>query len=364
MNRPQDLAIYIHWPFCKSKCPYCDFYKELARGCDEEKIIDEYLCALKKYYFLMPKRKIKSIFFGGGTPSLISPKNIEKIIDFICKNWVIQDDIEISLEANPNTNHKNLFKDLKLAGINRLSLGAQALNEDDLRFLGRTHSLEAARLSLQEIVQIFDNHSADLIYARPQQTKEEWQKELNEICSYGLRHLSLYQLTIEENTVFYHKHIKPLDDDKSAELYSFTREYLTKQGYNMYEVSNFARSGYESKHNLTYWQGGDYIGIGKSAQGRLTLNNNFYAINYPFENEYISANERAEELIITGLRLVSGIDKSTFQNIIGVPLSEFINQAKLQEFKELNLITETSKNLAATPHGFLFLNLLIRQLCL
>lgn len=364
MYKPQDLAVYIHWAFCKSKCPYCDFYKELARNCDEEKIIGEYLKSLKKYHDLLPERQIKSIFFGGGTPSLISPQNIEKIINFICKKWKIANNIEISLEANPNSNRPNMFRDLKSAGINRLSLGVQALNEEELRFLGRTHSLDEARRSLREIVQIFSNHSADLIYARPQQTAENWRKELAEICSYGLKHLSLYQLTIEENTVFYRKNIKPLDEEKSAALYSFTRGYLDEHGYNLYEVSNFARSGFESRHNLTYWQGGDYIGIGKSAQGRLTLNGNFYAVNYPFLNEKLTLAERAEELIITGLRLVKGIDKAAFQNIIGAPLEQFIDTNKAKELQELGLLTETPQTLAATPQGLLVLNTLIYELCL
>ncbi len=364
MYAPDDLAIYIHWPFCKSKCPYCDFYKELARGTDEDKIINEYIAAFKRYSDLLPQRKIKSIFFGGGTPSLISAQNIAKLIDFICCKWSICPDIEVSLEANPNSNHANMFKDLRLAGINRLSLGIQALNEQDLRFLGRTHSLQEARQSLEEVIKTFDNHSADLIYARPAQTLNEWQKELEEICTYGLKHLSLYQLTIEENTVFARKNIKPLDDDKAADLYSFTRDFLDTRSYKMYEVSNFAQEGFQSRHNLTYWQGGDYIGIGKSAQGRLTLNNEFFAVDYPFHNEKLSAEERAEELILTGLRLTQGLNKHLFRTIIGRDLADFINNSALQQLKELNLITETTDFLTATPQGFLVLNTLIEQLCL
>lgn len=364
MYKPQDLAIYIHWPFCKSKCPYCDFYKELARNCDEEELISEYLEALKKYYELLPNREIKSIFFGGGTPSLLKPQNIAKIIDCINKHWKIQNNIEISLEANPNSNRKNMFRDLKNAGINRLSLGVQALNESDLKFLGRTHTLQKARESLQEIIKIFDNHSADLIYARPQQTKSEWQQELAEICGYGLKHLSLYQLTIEENTIFARKNIEALNDEASADLYTYTREYLAGKGYNLYEVSNFAQTGYESRHNLTYWQGGDYIGIGKSAQGRLTKNGTFFAVDYPFINEAISTAERAEELIITGLRLTKGINKKTFQTIIGSPLDDYINILHLKELKKMGLLTENPEYLSATPRGLLVLNTIIEQLSL
>ncbi|MDO4162529.1 MAG: radical SAM family heme chaperone HemW [Pseudomonadota bacterium] len=363
MYKPRDLAIYIHWPFCKSKCPYCDFYKKTANLCDEETLIDEYLKALRHYHEILPDREIKSVFFGGGTPSLIKPANIAKITDFIYKQWPVAVNVEISLEANPNTNRKNMFADLKNAGINRLSLGVQALNDADLRFLGRTHDLQTARQCLEEIVQIFDNHSADLIYARPRQTMDEWQKELQEICSYGLKHLSLYQLTIEENTVFYRKNIKPLPDDEAADLYLFTKKYLAGCGYPLYEVSNFARPDFQSRHNLTYWQGGDYIGIGQSAQGRLTLDNKFYAVDYPFHNEELSVNERAEELILTGLRLASGIQKKTFQNIIGRPLSEFISQPALTELQALNLISETDDSLTAADKGFLLLNTLIEKLC-
>lgn len=362
MYSPENLAVYIHWPFCRSKCPYCDFYKELARNVDEEKIIAGYLDALRRYHELAPDRLITSVFFGGGTPSLISPQNIARLLDFIASVWNMSENPEISLEANPNTDSDSLFTDLKNAGINRLSLGVQALNENSLRFLGRTHSLNDARRCLEKITAVFENHSADLIYALPQQNIAEWQNELTEICSYGLRHLSLYQLTIEEGTVFARRNIEPLEEEKAAEMYEFTRAFLSARGYEMYEVSNFARKGFQSRHNLVYWQGGDYIGIGKSAHGRLTLNGKTYACEYPFMHQELTPEARAEELLITGLRLTRGVNKKTFQHITGIILNEFINSAALKELKELDLLTETADFLAATPAGMLLLNTVIKKL--
>lgn len=363
MTTSNQLSIYIHWPFCKSKCPYCDFYKEIAPNINQDIIIDEYISSLEKYHKLTNERIIKSIFFGGGTPSLIRPQNIERIINFITKKWKIDADIEISLEANPNSEYSSMFSDLKNAGINRLSLGVQALNEQDLKFLGRTHNLSTARNCIKKITNIYDNHSVDLIYARPNQKLNEWENELQEITSYGLKHISLYQLTIEENTVFAKKNIKPLDEDSSIDFYKFTKSYLYEKKYNMYEVSNFSLSNYQSKHNLTYWQGGDYIGIGKSAHGRLKINNQHFATQYPFIHEKLTPSERAEELIIMGLRLSCGINKQSFKQICTIDIHDIINQNKLSTLKELNLINEDETHLYATDEGFLLLNKIIEELC-
>jgi oxygen-independent coproporphyrinogen-3 oxidase len=244
-----------------------------------------------------------------------------------------------------------------------LSLGVQALNEADLRFLGRTHNLTMARACLAEIVRIFDNHSADLIYARPQQNIASWQKELNEICSYDLRHISLYQLTIEEGTVFARKNIQALDEDEAAEMYDFTRDFLRDAGYLHYEVSNFARLGYESRHNLTYWQGGDYLGIGASAHGRIYLNGQHLATVYPFEHTALTAQERARELILMGLRLTEGLNKQRFKQICGRDFSECINLKHKQNLLELGLLEENHHFIRATYSGMLVLNAIISQLC-
>ena len=362
MYQPQEIAVYIHWPFCKSKCPYCDFYKELARNTDQNTLIDEYINALQRYRQILPDRVVKSVFFGGGTPSLIKPENVAKIIDKIAQFWPIKANAEISLEANPNTHFQTIFTDLKNAGINRLSLGVQALNEADLRFLGRTHTLKTARHCLAEIAQVFDNHSADLIYARPQQKFADWEKELTEICSYGLKHLSLYQLTIEENTVFAQKGVQPLNEDDAATMYDLTRDFLAAQNYSLYEVSNFAQAGFESVHNLTYWQGGDYIGVGKSAHGRFVLNGTHYAAEYPFTHTPLTPQERAEELVFMGLRLTSGIDKAEFQKICGFDLSEVINTEKSKNLQNAGFLAETPTHFFATRSGLLLLNQIIEQL--
>jgi len=363
MSLANELAVYIHWPFCKSKCPYCDFYKEVRKDIPQDDIIAQYLTDLQKYHDLTADRTVKSVFFGGGTPSLIEPRNIEKILNKIATLWPLKDNAEISLEANPNTHYKSLFTDFKIAGINRLSLGVQALNDNDLRFLGRTHDLAAARNCLSEITKVFDNHSADLIYARPAQDIKQWQKELNEIVSYGLKHISLYQLTIEPNTVFARKNIEPLNDEDAVKMYNLTRDFLTANGYEHYEVSNFARSSFQSVHNLTYWQGGDYIGIGKSAHGRLKLNNKFITTVYPFIHEEISPQERAEELLIMGLRLTKGINLHEFENICGLPFHQCINKQKLQQLKELGLLHETDSHVYPTYDGMLLLNQIIAELC-
>ncbi len=363
MHDNNDIAIYIHWPFCKSKCPYCDFYKELYININQDDIINEYITSLYRYHELLPDRCVKSVFFGGGTPSLILPHNIEKILNTVCKLWPLYSDPEISLEANPNTDSATLFSDLKQAGINRLSLGVQALNDTDLHFLGRTHNTADARQCLEKIVKTFDNHSADLIYARPEQKLAQWHDELKEITSYGLKHLSLYQLTIEENTVFARKNIKPLSEDKALEMYKFSGDFLAAKNYPQYEVSNYAVPQFASRHNLTYWQGGEYIGIGKSAHGRLKINNKHIATVYPFIDEELTQQQRAEELIIMGLRLTKGIDKKTFKKICGLNLYDCINLSKLHILEELHLIKDTSDHLYATKCGFPVLNQIINELC-
>lgn len=363
MYQPKDIAVYIHWPFCKSKCPYCDFYKELNRNVPEQELIDEYIRALDKYHDMLPQRCVKSIFFGGGTPSLLKAENVEKLVDFITKKWSCRDNIEISLEANPNSRYGTMFADLKQAGINRLSLGVQALQENDLRFLGRTHSLQQARASIEEVIRTFDNHSVDLIYARPHQTMENWLQELREVVHYGLKHISLYQLTIEEGTVFWRKGVQPLEENAALEMYVKTCEFLENSGYRQYEISNFAQAGFASIHNLTYWQGGDYIGIGKSAHGRLYLNGKHLASQYPFETEEITAQERAEELIIMGLRLTDGLNKDDFLKICGIPFQEFIHQQNFQDLITLGLLQENDTNVFATRRGLPLLNEIIRQLC-
>lgn len=357
------FGIYIHWPFCLSKCPYCDFFSQIKKDVEQETIIKEYLEDLDFYAEKTGDRVVESIFFGGGTPSLIKPNLIEKIINHIQQKWKCKKDIEISLEANPNSDRKNLFKDLRQAGINRLSLGVQALNDKDLKFLGRTHNLEQAYTAIDEVLQNFDNHSFDLIYARPKQTLSAWQEEIKQAVHFGFKHLSMYQLTIEEGTVFYKKQVEAAEEDIAREMYLFTNQYLQENGYLQYEVSNYAQSGFPSRHNLLYWQGDDYLGIGKSAHGRLKIGNRFYALTHRRQEEEISAHDRAEELIIMGLRLNEGISKEKFYNVCGIKLADFINQKNLSALKAEKLIEETKTHMLATNEGRLVLNKLIEDLC-
>jgi len=357
------LSVYIHWPYCLSKCPYCDFFSKVDKHVDQKQIIDGYLDDLNWYHDLTAKQTVQSIFFGGGTPSMIEPQYIEKVINHIFKLWPTTKQVEISLEANPNTNRPNLFADLRLAGINRLSLGIQALNDKDLKFLGRTHNLSRALHAVDEVTRLFDNHSADLIYARPGQTAEAWKQELNQISELGLKHLSLYQLTIEEGTFFARKGIKPMDDEPAAELYALTQEFLAAKGYPQYEVSNFAHPGYESIHNLAYWRGQNYLGIGPAAHGRIKTTDKIYASTHHRQLEELTPQERAEELIIMGLRIREGINKENFRRQCGLELTGFVNDKARQSLIRQKLLFEDKHSLRAANRGFLLLNKIIEELC-
>lgn len=381
------LGIYIHWPYCRSKCPYCDFYKEIRKDVPQEEIVDGYLEDLEFYRQYTGGRQVSSIFFGGGTPSLMEPRQVGRLIDYINSVWGLTPEAEISLEANPNSHYPQMFADLHRAGINRLSLGVQALNDDDLRFLGRTHNLKQAYAAVDEVLKNFDNHSIDLIYARPNQSLSSWEKELKQAAAMGLKHISLYQLTIEDGTVFSRKGIKPLDDEAAAEMYLATENLLQSFNYQKYEVSNYALPGFESRHNLLYWTGQDYIGVGPSAHGRLTVFNGdlkqnsgarnsrahdklkqnlpapvFYATTHRCRLEKISAEERAEELLLMGLRLVSGIDKAAFEKNCGIRLDDFVNRRYLTDLAAGGWLEDSSLFLRATAKGFPVLNFLIEQL--
>lgn len=359
----RQLSVYIHWPYCRSKCPYCDFFKRVEKNTPQQEIIDSYIRELNYYKTLIPNRRIRSIFFGGGTPSLIEPQYVERLIDRIFALWPAEDKPEISLEANPNSQYPNMFRDLKSAGINRLSLGVQALNEKDLRFLGRTHTLCEAYRSIDEVLKNFENHSIDLIYARPAQTPKAWLEELKQAASLGLRHLSLYQLTIEEGTVFAAKNIKPADDESAVLMYEETTAYLRQNGYPRYEVSNFAAAEFESKHNKCYWQGDEYIGIGESAHGRVQTPQGWLALTHPHRSEPLSSAERAEELILMGLRLQKGINKEKFEQLCGLNFDRFVSHKALQKLSADGYLVDTSACCTATDEGFLVLDKLIEELC-
>lgn len=359
----EKLAIYFHWPWCKSKCPYCDFFKRVEKNVDQRAVIDAYLRDLTYYHNLLPNREICSVFFGGGTPSLIAPQNIDALLARIAQLWPMTTKAEISLEANPNSEYPQMFQQLKNAGINRLSLGVQALNDADLRVLGRTHNLQQARHCIEQVVTTFDNHSMDLIYARPQQTLEAWLNELQTATNFGFKHLSLYQLTIEEGTPFAKKKLELPDEETAAEMYLQTNAFMEDAGYPFYEVSNYAPAAYESVHNKCYWLGTDYIGIGESAHGRLTLNGHFFATTHPRQMLELSPDERAEELLLTGLRLRQGINKALFRQICGFDLEKIIDTNALFSLVQQGLLADTGTHLRATFDGMLLLNRVVAELC-
>lgn len=268
----KSLAVYIHWPFCKSKCPYCDFNSHVRDGVDQARWRAALLKELEYMAAKAPNRTVTSIFFGGGTPSLMPPATAAALIEKVHALWPAAGDIEITLEANPTSVEANTFADFKAAGINRVSLGVQSLDDNELKFLGRGHSSAEALKAVELAAKIFDRYSFDLIYARPGQTPESWEKELSQALRYAGGHLSLYQLTIEENTAFHHAYAQKKfslpDEETSEALYLLTEGLLAARGLFAYEVSNYARPGQESRHNLSYWRGDEYIGVGPGAHGR------------------------------------------------------------------------------------------------
>src|SRR5271165_5154145 len=270
------FGVYVHWPFCLSKCPYCDFNSHVRRGdVDEDRFVEAFRTEIDHRAELAPGREVRSVFFGGGTPSLMLPSTVEAILGHIAKRWTLAKDAEITLEANPTSVEASRFKSFKAAGVNRVSLGLQALNDIDLKALGRQHTVAEALAALNVANKIFERSSFDLIYARSGQTAASWKKELEIALSYAGEHLSLYQLTIEPETMFERmveagKLTLP-DNDSQRALWDVTQELTIRAGLPAYEVSNHARPGAECRHNLIYWRYGDYAGVGPGAHGRITL---------------------------------------------------------------------------------------------
>lgn len=360
----QRLGIYIHWPYCRSKCPYCGFFSRVQKNVEQAAVVDGYLADLAYYRSLSDDYIVDSIFFGGGTPSLLDCKEIARIIDKIAALWPMSGQPEISLEANPNTDRPGLFADLKNAGVNRLSLGVQALNDADLKFLGRTHTVKDALFAVDSLLQNFDNHSIDLIYARPRQTPDAWERELRRAASFGLKHLSLYQLSIDEGTVFARKGILPMAEDAAAALYRLSSEITAAAGYQQYEISNYAQPGFVCRHNLGYWHGDDYVGIGNGAVGRLHYQGKLFSTTYPRQAEEILPAERAEELLLMGLRLDEGINKAEFARHCGLTLAQAVDVKRLRAMEQAGLLVNTPAALAVTARGKLLLDYVIEQICL
>jgi len=331
------LALYIHWPFCVSKCPYCDFNSHVRSQIDQDAWREALLADLAHEARLLPGRKLTSIFFGGGTPSLMEPATVSALIEAVREHWSAAEDIEITLEANPNSVEAARFADLASAGVNRLSLGLQSFDDESLRFLGRAHSAAEGLAALEIAQKHFERVSFDLIYAVPGDTEARWSAALDRALSLGTTHLSLYQLTIEPGTRFasmVSKHeFDPLDADIAAELFELTQDRTAAAGLPAYEISNHAAPGHESRHNLTYWRYGDYAGVGPGAHGRRlgsrtvrhkkpenflsALSRNGHAIA---EEAPLTAREAADEALVMGLRLAEGIDMTSLEQRFGVPL--------------------------------------------
>ncbi len=270
------LALYIHWPFCKIKCPYCDFNSYKRENINQSHWVEGYLRSIDFWYSKLGKKKIGSVFFGGGTPSLLRPDFVSKLLERIDSAWGIDSGCEITIEANPNSICSSKFKEFRTVGLNRVSVGVQALNNQDLKNLGRDHDREQAFEAIDIVKKWFDNYNLDFIYGRQFQSTSDWEDELSQIISLGSSHLSLYQLTIEENTNFYKLYRKDLlkgipGQEIASEMFDITYQLCKESSFKQYETSNFAKKGFKCKHNLSYWNYNDYIGIGPGAHGRVTL---------------------------------------------------------------------------------------------
>lgn len=374
------IAIYFHWPFCLAKCPYCDFNVHVQPDINHEGWREAYRKAVAHYATLMPGRKVASVFFGGGTPSLMQPETVRGILDEIRARWDVSADIEVTLEANPTSVETEKFKKFHAAGVNRLSLGVQALNDGDLQFLGRKHDVKQALEAIDTAGKIFDRFSFDLIYARPGQTLEGWRRELEYALTLARGHLSLYQLTIERSTPFYLEHAQGKftmpDDGAAADFYTLTQEIMEADGLPAYEVSNHARRGQESTHNLIYWTYGDYIGIGPGAHGRLTVDGRKYATREhaapdiwmrrvqaeayayrPFEE--IKPRERFIEALMMGLRLRTGVSIAKLEAEGKCGFDEIIDLPRLEKMTEEGWLSCDQKNLVLSREGLLRLNAII-----
>ncbi|MEK9684870.1 MAG: radical SAM family heme chaperone HemW [Rhodospirillaceae bacterium] len=384
-NKPlsQPLAIYVHWPFCLSKCPYCDFNSHVRDKIDIERWRYGLVTELQYYAEQTKDRIVSSVFFGGGTPSLMPPDLVENIIYTVDEHWGLSPDCEITLEANPTSSEVSNFKALTRSGVNRLSIGVQALNTRDLNFLGREHSEKEALIAVEAAQKTIARVSLDLIYGRPGQTLPNWMLELNRALSTGVKHISLYQLTIEKGTPFFAAHrdgnfFLP-DEELAAALYLATNELCEQKGLPAYEISNHAQPGEESRHNLVYWKSGDYVGVGPGAHGRLTLGGQYFAteqISGP-ENwlkavnsqghgtrskRIIPVREKIEEVLMMGLRLTGGISRMDFLSASGQNLEATLSEISLAPLIKRGFLEFDQVGLRTTPSGRLRLNAILGTL--
>ena len=367
------FGIYVHWPFCLSKCPYCDFNSHVVANVDQSQWADALVRELTFMRDLTGPRRVSSIFFGGGTPSLMDVSTVEAVIGAIQRLWHVDNDVEISLEANPTSVEADRFKGYRAAGVNRLSLGVQSLDDKELKFLGRLHTADEALKAIGLARDIFPRLSFDLIYARPGQTREAWSRELELALAHAVDHLSLYQLTIEEGTAFaklYEKgSFKLPDEDDAVALYTLTGEICARHGMSAYEVSNYAKPDSECRHNLVYWRYGDYVGVGPGAHGRLTTAEGRIATaalkapgawlasvearDHGLETrEFVSAGEQGDEMMLMGLRLTEGVSLSRFERFAGKP----IEASRLESLVAQGFLHRKGDLISTTSEGRLVLN--------
>ena len=379
------LALYVHWPFCVSKCPYCDFNSHVRETIDQYTFHDGYLKALRAWAELVPNRRLVSIFFGGGTPSLMEPATAGAVIAEARRLWRANTDLEVTLEANPNSAEAARFKAFADAGVNRISIGVQALDDAALKFLGRAHDSREALAAIDAAQKAVPRVSLDLIYARPDQTIAAWQAELERAVALGTTHISAYQLTIEKGTPFFALAAKGAlvtpDEDIQAAMYEVTQDVLERAGMPAYEISNHARPGAESRHNLVYWRYGDYLGVGPGAHGRLSHNdstgvataahrkpeawldathgNDVFALA---ETTSLTRDERIHEMTMMGLRLTTGIARNDFERIAGQTIEATFDKAALDRLINGGFLIVDNDGLRATESGRARLNAVLAAL--
>lgn len=376
-----DFGIYVHWPFCLSKCPYCDFNSHVRQTLiDEWRFVRAFRSEIAATAERVPGRTVATVFFGGGTPSLMQPATVGAILDAIAAHWPIAGDVEVTLEANPTSVEAKRFRGFRAAGVNRVSLGVQALDDGALKELGRLHSAREALDAVAIARSIFDRYSFDLIYARPRQTPQEWAAELEQALGEAGEHLSLYQLTIEQDTPFAALHhagkLAMPGDDATRALYDLTQALCARAGLPAYEISNHARAGGECRHNLVYWRGHEFAGLGPGAHGRLDLDGTRHATateKQPeawlervearghglVEDEALTSEQVADEFLLMGLRLAEGIDPQRYARLAGRPLDPR-RIALLDEQGALEMTT--SGMLRVTLSGFPVLDAVVADL--
>lgn len=375
------FGIYVHWPFCAAKCPYCDFNSHVRHGgVDQARYAAAFEREVAHFAAMRPGKTVTSIFFGGGTPSLMEPATVERILAAIHDAWPVGDAIEITMEANPSSVEAERFRAYRAAGVNRVSLGVQSLDDTQLKFLGRLHTADEAKAAIEMARETFPRLSFDLIYARPDQSLEQWRAELEEAITLAADHLSLYQLTIEEETPFFDLHrrgkIVVPDSEHAAQLYELTQEVTEAHGLSAYEISNHAREGCESRHNLTYWRSGEWVGTGPGAHGRLSMNDGRHAIanekvpelwahaveangHGMIEDECLALEDCGDEMLLMGLRLREGIDIARYTRETGHNL----DPKRIEDLLEHGMIEHRSDGrLRATPAGWLVLDAVIADL--